>query len=238
MKNQSLLSISFPIREKSWGIKRRTLHSSSLHSLSLRQNEEFLFERNKLFVLSELRPFQMSDAYLKEHLPNAAFFNCEAATYPGQWVIWPVSTWIFDQPNSLTCWSRNLMNRTTVSFGNGKCWIWLGVLNEFFWCTFRARVSELVSSWVSEIICWPTELPYPHQIREVLALSGRHLRAVRASARREQGTVEYGSIQISICFVLGVRNTGYWLSIQKKYHSSLYLNQFHDRHSEGYFSFH
>ncbi|KAF8357578.1 mpst-3 [Pristionchus pacificus] len=27
----------------------------------------------------------MSDAYLKEHLPNAAFFNCEAATYPGQY---------------------------------------------------------------------------------------------------------------------------------------------------------
>ncbi|GMR44492.1 hypothetical protein PMAYCL1PPCAC_14687 [Pristionchus mayeri] len=27
----------------------------------------------------------MSDAYVKEHLPGAAFFNCEAATYPGQY---------------------------------------------------------------------------------------------------------------------------------------------------------
>ncbi|GMS90838.1 hypothetical protein PENTCL1PPCAC_13013 [Pristionchus entomophagus] len=27
----------------------------------------------------------MSDAYAKEHLPGAAYFNCEAATYPGQY---------------------------------------------------------------------------------------------------------------------------------------------------------
>ncbi|GMT37704.1 hypothetical protein PFISCL1PPCAC_29000, partial [Pristionchus fissidentatus] len=61
----------------------------------------------------------MSDAYTKEHIPSAAFFNCEAATYPGQYeksALYPAD--IFQQYVQLLGVNKG---DTVVVYSRGAC---------------------------------------------------------------------------------------------------------------------